>query len=64
MKEEMCATSRLSLAVNEEGQILSVNKDIGGGIPYFKLHDAIRVSHLYQPSPLVQGSIVPTYYCI
>ena len=45
MKEEMCASSRLSLAINERGQILSVNKDIGGGIPYFKLHDAFRVSH-------------------
>ena len=39
----MCASSRLSLAINEEGQILSVNKDIGGGIPYFKLQDAFRV---------------------
>ena len=45
MKEEMCASSRLSLAINEQGQILSVNKDIGGGIPCFKLHDAVRVSH-------------------
>jgi exosome complex component RRP42 len=44
MKEEMCASSRLSLAINEQGQILSTSKDIGGGIPYFQLNDAIRMA--------------------
>ena len=45
MKEEMCASSRLSLAINEEGHTLSMCKDIRGGIPYPKLQDAIRVSY-------------------
>ena len=54
MKEEMCASSRLSLAINKQGNILSVNKDIGGGIPYFKLNDAFRVSHFeLNLSPLI-----------
>lgn len=53
MKEEMCASSRLSLAINEQGQILSMNKDIGGGIPYSKLHDAIRVSQWIPPCTLM-----------
>ena len=51
MKEEMCASSRLSLAINEQGQILSTSKDIGGGIPYFQLNDAIRVSCLNNKDP-------------
>lgn len=46
MKEEMCASSRLSLAINEEGQTLSINKDVQGGIPYYKLHDTLTVSPL------------------
>ena len=46
MKEEMCASSRVSLAINEEGQTLSMNKDLQGGIPYSRLHDIIRVSFL------------------
>ena len=47
MKEEMCASSRVSLAINEEGQTLSVNKDGPGGIPYSKLRNVITVSHDY-----------------
>ena len=44
MKEEMCASSRLSLAINQDGQILSINKDGHGGIPYAKLMDVVSVS--------------------
>ena len=47
MKEEMCASSRVSLAINEEGQTLSINKDGPGGIPYSKLHNVITVSYDY-----------------
>lgn len=43
MKEEMCASSRLSFALNKEGQTLSINKDGPGGIPYSKLQDVITV---------------------
>ena len=45
MKEEMCTSSRVSLAINEEGQTLSMNKDAHGGISYSKLHDVITVSN-------------------
>lgn len=44
IKEEMCASSRVSLAINEEGQTLSMSKDVQGGIPYYKLYDVIMVS--------------------
>ena len=44
IKEEMCASSRVSLAINEEGQTLSISKDVQGGIPYYKLYDVIMVS--------------------
>jgi exosome complex component RRP42 len=44
MKEEMCTSSRVSLAINEEGQTLSMNKDARGGISYSKLHDVIAMA--------------------
>ena len=43
MKEEMCASSRLSFAVNDKGQMVSTSKDGPGGIAYSKLHDVITV---------------------
>ena len=46
LEEEACSTSRLSLAVNKDGNIVSVTKDGTGGIPYGKMNDIISVSLL------------------
>ena len=43
MKEEMCASSQLSFAVNDKGQMVSISKDGPGGIAYSKLHDVVMV---------------------
>ena len=54
MKEEMCTSSRVSLAINKEGQTLSMNKDARGGISYSKLHDVIAVSNHISYIPLLK----------
>ena len=46
LEEETCSTSRLSLAVNKDGNIVSVTKDGTGGIPYGKMNDIISVSKI------------------
>lgn len=44
IEEEACSTSRLSMAVNKAGNIVSVTKEGTGGIPYGKMNDIISVS--------------------
>ena len=45
LEEEACSSASLSLAVNKQGNVLSVSKDGTGGIPYGKMNDIIAVSH-------------------
>ena len=58
MKEEMCTSSRVSLAINEEGHTLSMNKDAHGGISYSKLHDVITVSNQISFIPLFKATVL------
>lgn len=44
LEEEACSTVRLSLSVDRDGRVTSVNKEGGGGILYHKMNDILAVS--------------------
>ena len=43
IEEEACSSSSLSLAVNSSQQIMWMDKEGRGGIPFSKMHDIITV---------------------